>query len=286
MSPTPVSELIGTDIARLLYAASGITRRARNASGSALGAVRRHPGVWRVGAVLRTVAAFVLLAPLAGCADGTPTAAEPAPRRGADLSPEQLARAIHERIVPGDFVEPFEDRLILAVRGDLLFVKGVVNSDSERETVALLNGTPGLRTVVLTMVLGSADDETNVALGRRIRNAGMTTYLPARGLVASGGTDLFLSGSRRIVECGALVGVHSWASPFGSGNEVPRDDPRHRLYLDYYRDMDIPEAFYWYTLQAAPPDSIHWMTEDEMALYRVHTHLLGPCGQGSPGAGT
>lgn len=219
----------------------------------------------------RTLSAFALLASLAGCGGDAPTAVEPVARAGPDLSPDQLAPAVHARIVPGDFVEPFEDRLVLEVRGDLLFVKGVVNGESERETVALLDGAPGVRTVVLTMVLGSADDETNVALGRRLRNGGITTYLPAAGLVASGGTDLFLSGSRRIVERGALVGVHSWASPFGDGDEVPRDDPRHRLYLDYYRDMGIPEEFYWFTLEAAAPDSIHWMTEAEMARYRIFT---------------
>lgn len=35
--------------------------------------------------------------------------------------------------------------------------------------------------------------------------------------------------------------------------------------------MGIPEAFYWFTLEAAAPDSIHWMTEAEMARYRVFT---------------
>ena len=264
-----------------MTSAGSITKGARGrATGTrrdAHGAVRPHSGVRRrVGAALRAVAATVLLAALAGCADDSPTVVGLVPRTGEDLPPEQLAREVADRIVPGDFVEPFEDRLIMEVRGDLLFVKGVVNGASERETVALLNGAPGVRTAVLTMVPGSADDETNVALGRRLRDAGMTTYLPARGLVASGGTDLFLSGSRRIVEPGARVGVHSWSSPFGDGNEIPRDDPVHRLYLDYYRDMGIPEAFYWFTLEAAPPEDIHWMSEAEMARYRIATVSISP----------
>ena len=114
--------------------------------------------------------------------------------------------------------------------------------------------------------------------GRAVRRAGMTTYLPSRGLAASGGTDLLLAGARRIVECGAQVGVHSWASGPVNGNDLPRDDPRHRFYLDYYRDINVPDAFYWFTLQAAAPDSVHWMTEDEMALYGVRTHSGDPCG--------
>ena len=35
--------------------------------------------------------------------------------------------------------------------------------------------------------------------------------------------------------------------------------------------MDIPEDFYWFTLEAAPAEGMHWMTEAEMARYRVHT---------------
>ncbi|MDE0529332.1 MAG: hypothetical protein OXH85_11690 [Truepera sp.] len=257
-----------------LFAASGITRRTLNASVDSTDFSRRHSSTWRrVGEALRPAAAFVLLLLLAGCVDDSPTAVELAPPTGEDLPPDQLARAVAERTDSADFVEPAGDGLVLQVRDDLLFVKGVVNSGSEGEMIALLNRSPGVRTVVLTMVPGSAADETNVALGRKLRSAGMTTYLPARGLVASGGTDLLLSGSRRIVEHGARVGVHSWASDSGSGDEIPRDDPRHLIYLDYYRDMDIPEAFYWFTLEAAPPDGIHWMTNAEMARYRVHTVL-------------
>ena len=110
---------------------------------------------------LRTVAATVLLAPLAGCTDDSPTVVELVPRAGVDLPPEQLALAVAERIVPGDFVEPFEDRLVLEVRDHLLFVKGVVNGGSERETVALLTGAPGVRTAVLTIVPGSHEFDSS-----------------------------------------------------------------------------------------------------------------------------
>lgn len=130
------------------------------------------------------------------------------------------------------------------MRGDLLFVKGVVSGSSHRETSALLNGSPGVRTAVLTLVPGSLDDETNFALGRMLRAASVTTYLPSRGLVASGGTDRFLAGRRRIVERSARVGVHSWASGSVNGDEVPRDEPRHQPYLRYYLDIGIAEAFF------------------------------------------
>ena len=228
------------------------------------------------------VAVAALLVLVAGCG-GTPPTAPPelVARTGRDLLPDQLAQVVAEHLVLSDFAAPAGERLVMEVRGDLLFAKGVVTGNSQREAVALLNGSPSVRTLVLTWVPGSLDDETNLALGRAVRRAGMTTYLPGRGLAASGGTDLLLAGARRIVECGAQVGVHSWASGPVNGNDLPRDDPRHRFYLDYYRDINVPDAFYWFTLQAAAPDSVHWMTEDEIALYGVRTHSGDPCGQGS-----
>ena len=220
----------------------------------------------------RPVVAFVLLLLLGGCVGGAPTTLELVPRAGEELPVAELAQAVAERIEPADFVEQHDlDTLVMQVRDDLLFVKGVVNTGSDGEMIELLNRSPDVRTVVLTLVPGSADDEVNVALGRKLRSAGMTMYLPAQGMVASGGTDLLISGSRRIVEPGAMVGVHSWASFWQSGNEIPRDDPQHEVYLDYYREMDTPEAFYWFTLEAAPPEDIYWMTEAEIAHYRIST---------------
>ena len=32
-------------------------------------------------------------------------------------------------------------------------------------------------------------------------------------------------------------------------------------------------AFHWFTLQAAPVDGMHWMTDSEMAKYSVYTYL-------------
>ena len=223
------------------------------------------------------VAAVLVIA--AGCDTGSPMEPDLVARTGRDLPPDDLAGLVAEHLVSRDFIEPVDERLVMEVRGDLLFARGVVNGNSRREAVELLNGSPSVRTLVLTWVPGSVDDETNLALGRMLSQASMTTYLPRRAMAASGGTDLLVAGARRIVECGALVGVHSWASDTVNGSDLPRDAPEHRFYLDYYKDIGIPEAFYWFTLEAAAPDSIHWMTEDEMGRYEVHTHFRGPCGQ-------
>jgi hypothetical protein len=90
-------------------------------------------------------------------------------------------------------------------------------------------------------------------------------------MIASGGTDFFMAGTKRIVAKGALLGVHSWGGDMDSvpAAEVPRDDPVHIKYLDFYEAVDIPGDFYWYTLDMAPAGGIHFMTEEEIELYQV-----------------
>ena len=57
------------------------------------------------------------------------------------------------------------------------------------------------------------------------------------------------------------IGLHP------SGDRVGRDRGAHDLYLDYYAEMGIDPSFYWFTLDAAGSDDIHWMTRDELSLH-------------------
>ena len=225
-------------------------------------------------AVLTAVALAAHVLPLAAALIACGTA-DPLPTRDAgQISATELAEAVAANLTDADLVEPEDEGLLLDLRGDLLFVRGVVDGGSRDQVYDALKDAPNVHVVVLTSVPGSADDEGNLELGRMLRGAGVTTYLPAQALVASGGTDLFLSGAQRIVERGAMVGVHSWADGDGTfGGELPRDDRAHQAYLEYYREMGIPEDFYWFTLQAAPPDGIHWMTEAELEDYAIYTEL-------------
>ena len=232
-----------------------------------------------------TMKRFVFLvlvsALLAGCAMG-PVFSPDVPLQKREttnsLDASQIKQMVQSRIDPDDFDYPFDDWLTLDVRGTMLFVNGVINSYSYEEIYYILRENPQVNTLVLTNIPGSMDDETNLALGLELHRANVTMYLPKDAEIASGGTDLFLAGTRRIVERGALIGVHSWSAglPFfgTAADELPRDHPDHELFLDYYRDIDISEDFYWYTLEAASPDDIHWMTEDEMERYDVFTTLV------------
>jgi len=162
------------------------------------------------------------------------------------------------------------------VEGETASMYGVIDHTTPQVVKLLLNEHPEVTTIVMIDVPGSDDDPANLAAARLVREHGLNTVVPSNGVIASGGVDFFIAGAERIVEPCAKLGVHSWDedSPDGGiiyGNEVPRDDPSHTMFLEYYREMDVPEDFYWFTLDAAPPARIHWMSGEEILVFGLVT---------------
>lgn len=167
---------------------------------------------------------------------------------------------------------------------DAVIVTGVIDAYTEEDLREAVQDNPSARKIVLQYVPGSSDDEASLTgLGRFVRGSGLTTVVPADGMVASGGTDLLTMGAVRIIEPGACIGVHTWAAGFNmSGADLPREAPEHELYLQFYRDMGIDEAFYWFTLEAAGPDDIHWMSDAEINRFNLSTTPLRSSVQETP----
>lgn len=160
-------------------------------------------------------------------------------------------------------------------RGTQLVLTGVIDGTTLGSLQQARAENPSANVISLLSVPGSADDENSLEkLTRYIRTEGLRTVVPANGLVASGGTDMALMGRGRVIEPGACIGVHSWAAgAFGltldTGAELPRNAPEHQLYLEFYREIGIPEAFYWFTLTVAGPDDVHWMSPQEINRFRL-----------------
>lgn len=154
---------------------------------------------------------------------------------------------------------------------DTLFMKGVIYSNTHKDIKKVLSSNDQITTLVMIDVPGSIDDEVNLKASKEIRKYGINTYIPKNGMVASGGTDMFLAGQKREAHLSAKLGVHSWSGGDSVALDFPQNHTEHEKYLKYYEDMNIPADFYWYTLKAAPADSIHWMTSQEMKKYRVLT---------------
>ena len=167
----------------------------------------------------------------------------------------------------------FAERATFEVNGVELIMEGVIDGSTPGRLKRVLDDNPDLEWIVLDYVPGSADDEANLRAARMVRDRGLNTLVPSYAMIASGGTDFFLAGVERVVENGACIGVHSWSGGDVEAEPVdlPRNHPEHQKYLDFYRAVGIDTDFYWYTLQAAPAEGMHWMSESEMRSYAVGT---------------
>ncbi|MGV0034029.1 MAG: hypothetical protein ACNYPE_03405 [Candidatus Azotimanducaceae bacterium WSBS_2022_MAG_OTU7] len=168
---------------------------------------------------------------------------------------------------------------LFSVKGNTLTMVGLVNAKSHRQLRKVFEENPQIDTVSMLYVPGSVNDQVNLEMGEWLAQKEITMKISRYGLIASGGTDLFLAGKRRIVEEGAQIGVHSWADAQGStAIDYPRGHENHQPYIDYYQDigwdLEASEKFYYFTIEAASADDIYNMTDAEIIQYNVATESI------------
>lgn len=169
-----------------------------------------------------------------------------------------------------------EEMSSFTIDGDKAYMNGDISSDTVRQVKKLIETYPDVKTIVMEYVGGSVDDESNLIASRLVREAGLNTYVAKNGFIASGGTDFFCAGVERTVEEGAQIGVHSWAGDdVSNAAELPKDDPSHQKYIDYYKEMAMPdpEGFYFFTINAAVADDMYYMTTEELKTYGLVTEV-------------
>lgn len=148
---------------------------------------------------------------------------------------------------------------------------GSIESETPAQFRALLRAFPALAQIDMVECPGTGDDEANLALARLVRQAGIATYVPDGGSVRSGGVELFLAGAKRSAAPTAQFAVHSWMDEDGlEADDYAADDPAHREYLDFYREMGMSDtharAFYAMT-NSAPHDDALYLTSGDIGRY-------------------
>jgi len=145
---------------------------------------------------------------------------------------------------------------------------GATNSQSPQYFEMMLEDFPALGVLEIVEGPGTSDDVANLKVGRKIREAGLTTRIGAGGSARSGAVELFLAGEEHVIEDGAEFAVHSWRDNFGRepGDYAP-NAPENRFYLDYYEEMgmqaDTARAFYDMT-NSVPHVSALWLDAQDM----------------------
>ncbi|WDE07953.1 hypothetical protein SG34_014305 [Thalassomonas viridans] len=162
----------------------------------------------------------------------------------------------------------------LVVEGEQATISGTLGTQTYIDMQEMLNGQT-ITTLVFDSVDGSVNDAINMHTGRLIRQAGLTTLMPADGEAYSGGVDLFAAGVERKYQTGGKLGVHSWCCSAGKpANELGEDHEAHGAQLTYFREMMGAEKgpkFYFFTINAAPFDGVHIMSEAELSQYALVT---------------
>lgn len=147
---------------------------------------------------------------------------------------------------------------------------------SPRAFEAMLAAYPGLEVIEFLDAPGTSNDLANLAVGRKIRAAGLATHVPDGGSARSGAVELFLAGTTRTIAPRALFAVHSWRDEAGrEPADFAPEAPANRLYLDYYTEMgmgaDEARAFYTMT-NSVPHASALWLEGAEMARWIAPRH--------------
>lgn len=159
----------------------------------------------------------------------------------------------------------------LVLGDDRAALMGSTGAATPREFDAMLRDYPGIAVLEMIEAPGTTNDIANLALGRRIRDAGIATHVPSDGSVRSGAVELFLAGSQRTIEQGAYFAVHSWLDNHGrQPRDFAPDAPENRLYIDFYIEMGMTEArareFYAMTNSVSHDDAL-WLRAEEMARW-------------------
>ena len=160
--------------------------------------------------------------------------------------------------------------------GNFAIAYGVIGSSTPSVVQSLIDNNPEVTTIIMYACPGSEDDDANLQAAQLIYNQGYKMYLPFNGWVASGATDMFLAGSIRMVEVTVdAVGVHSWSDGSSDATDFPVGHAYHQPYINYYMAIGFSqqeaEDFYYFTINAAPANGIHWMSQIELNEYKVRS---------------
>ena len=172
------------------------------------------------------------------------------------------------------YASNYDELTEVRVDDEKLYISGIINKRTYFDVKDILEDNPQLEVVVLDDIDGSIDDEMNLRVSLLIHDARLDTFVPRGSEIYSGAVDMFCAGKNRVVQEGAKIGVHSWGDDEISGDRLPRSAREHDMYLDYFEEVGCPKSFYWFTLEAAEPDDIYIMSEDELLEEGVATDII------------
>lgn len=152
-------------------------------------------------------------------------------------------------------------------------VNGDMGSRVDNQLERLLNKYPGISYAIMEKCPGSRDDEELFKAARMLYNQDVHIHLPPNAKIESGAVDLFLAGTTRTMDEGAKIGVHAWSDGNTSATAYPVGHEEHEIYIDYYASIGYSqqeaENLYYFIINAAGPNNIHYMTAEEILAFGI-----------------
>lgn len=152
-------------------------------------------------------------------------------------------------------------------------MKGVITSTTLNDYNNMVKAYPNVNTINMKNCPGSADDTVNLQVSKKVHDKGMNIHITDNSEIASGAVDFFVAGAKRTKGKNVKIGVHSWGGDGETATDFPVGHANHQPYIDYYKSIGFSDAdakaFYYFTINAAPASGIHWMTDAEIAKYKL-----------------
>lgn len=86
----------------------------------------------------------------------------------------------------------------LRVEGNTLYMDGLINSKTPEQFKTVFAKHMNIDTLVMITVPGSVDDEANLEVAKWVSERQLVFVLEPESMIASGGTDFFLSGKSEL----------------------------------------------------------------------------------------
>ena len=150
---------------------------------------------------------------------------------------------------------------------------GFIDRRSPDRLKAALSENPDIDRLVMQYVPGGYDGIKPVfEIAQMMQKRDMAVHVPKNGLIASFGTTVFVAGTKRTVDNSGKVGVHAWTNRYQTVDPTShRNAKAHKVLIGYYTSLGIPEDFYWFTVKAAPFESMYYMSRRELKRFKIVT---------------
>lgn len=156
-----------------------------------------------------------------------------------------------------------------------VIMNGVIGSNTLEDWDKYIQAYPSTIRIIMKDCPGSEDDVANLEAARKVYQKRVSIHLPSDAQIASGAVDFFLSGEVRTREAGSKIGVHSWSDGENEATDFAVGHTNHLPYINFYKEVGFSqseaEAFYYFTIHAAPADDIYYMTDAEISQYKLLT---------------